>query len=149
MDYFILVQTLGGVLLLPMDIQWVCNTSLRVYKKKFGLNHIFILEGYCLNLQGKQYLVWGNLQTTWVQLFWFELLEGYCLNLQGKQYLIWSNLQTTWVQLFWFELLEGYCSCLEVFNSHALPLFGYPIKPFGSITNLLEFGKVLHSPSKT
>ncbi len=118
MDCFILVQTTRGVLLLPMDTQWVCNTSLKVYKKSFGFHHIFILEGYCLNLQGKQYHVWGN-------------------------------LQTTWVQLFWFELLEGYCSCLEVFNSHALPLFGYPIKPFGSITNLLEFGKVLHSPSKT
>jgi hypothetical protein len=44
-------------------------------------------------------------------------------------------------------LSEGYCSCLKVFNSHALPLFGYPIKPFGSVTNILEFGKVLHSPN--
>jgi hypothetical protein len=25
-----------------------------------------------------QYLIWGSLQTPWVQLFWFELLEGYC-----------------------------------------------------------------------
>jgi hypothetical protein len=30
----------------------------------------------------------------------------------------------------------------------ALPLFVYPIKPLGSITYILEFGKVLLSPSK-
>jgi hypothetical protein len=43
---------------------------------------------------------------------------------------------------------ERYCSCPKVLNSHALPLFEYPIKPLGSITYLLEFGRVTHSPSK-
>jgi hypothetical protein len=78
-----------------------------------------------------------------------SILEGYCLNLEGNQYLIWGNLQIAWVQLFWFELLEGYCLCIKAINSHALPLFEYPIKPFGSITNLLEFEKVLQSLSKS
>jgi hypothetical protein len=75
-------------------------------------------------------------------------LERYCLNLKGKQYPTWGNLQIAWAQLFWFGLSEGYCSCPEVFNSHALHLFGYPIKPLGSITYIFEFGKVLHSLSK-
>jgi len=61
MDYFILIQTTQGVLFLPIITQWVCNTFFKVYKKSFKLHHISILEGYCLNLQGKQYLIWGNL----------------------------------------------------------------------------------------
>jgi len=32
---------------------------------------------------------------------------------------------------------------------NALPLFKYPIKPLGSITYLLKFGRVLHSLNKT
>ncbi len=58
-----------------------------------------------------------------------------------------GNMQTPWAQLFWFGLLEGYCSCLKLLNSHALPLLGYPIKPLGSITYILEFKKVLHNPT--
>jgi hypothetical protein len=68
---------------------------------------------------------------------------------KGKQYLVWGNLQTSWAQLFWFKLSEGYYSCPKVLNSHALYLFGYPIKPLGYIIYILEFGKVLHSLSKT
>jgi hypothetical protein len=58
-------------------------------------------------------------------------------------------MPTTWAQLFQFALLKGYCSCLEVLHSHALPLFGYPIKPLDSTTYLLEFGKVLHNTNET
>jgi hypothetical protein len=79
----------------------------------------------------------------------------YLLKLRGvlpkptRKSILYLGLQTPWVQLFWFKLLEGYCSCPEVFNSHAPSLFKYPIKPLGSITYLLEFGRVLQSPSKT
>jgi len=79
-------------------------------------------------------------------------MEGYCIaipNLKGNHYSILGNLQTTWVQLFWFRLSKGYCSCPQLLNSHALPLSWYPIKPLGSIKYLLEFGRVLHNPSKT
>jgi len=44
--------------------------------------------------------------------------------------------------------LEGYCSCPKLFNSHALPLSGYHIKPLGSITYLLEFGKGIAKPKR-
>jgi hypothetical protein len=38
----ILVQAIGGVLLMPIITQWVYNTSLKVYQKSFGLHHISI-----------------------------------------------------------------------------------------------------------
>ncbi len=53
--------------------------SLSISKIFWASSHIFWnLKGYCLNLQGKVYPIWDNLQTPWVQLFWFGLLEGYC-----------------------------------------------------------------------
>jgi hypothetical protein len=99
------------------------NTSHRVYKKSFGLHHISI--------------------ETWRGIAWPYQ------NLKGKHYLLWGNLQTPRAQLFWFKLLEGYCSCPKLFNAHSLPFLVCPIKPLGSITYLLEFGRVLHNLNKT
>ncbi len=66
----------------------MCNTSLWVYPHTKKLHHISIetwrgIAQPYQNLQGKQYFIWGNLQTPWAQLFWFGLLEGYysCLEL--------------------------------------------------------------------
>jgi len=101
----------------------MCNTSLRVDKKSFGFHHIS--------------------NETWRGIAWPHQ------NLKGKHYPIWGNLQTQRAKLFWFRLLEGYCSCPKLFNSHALPLSRYPIKPLGFITCILEFGRVLHNLSKT
>jgi hypothetical protein len=42
MDWIILVQAIGGVLLVPKISQCMCNTSLKVYYKLFGFHHIFI-----------------------------------------------------------------------------------------------------------
>jgi hypothetical protein len=38
----ILIQAIGGVLLVPRITQWLCNTFFRVYLKSFGLHHIYI-----------------------------------------------------------------------------------------------------------
>jgi hypothetical protein len=60
-----------------------------------------------------------------------------------------ARIPHNWAQLFWFRLSKGYCLCPKLFNSHALTFSRYFIKPLGSITYILEFGKVLHNPNKT
>jgi hypothetical protein len=45
--------------------------------------------------------------------------------------------------------VEGVLLVPRIIQFTCTPLFKYPRKPLGSITYLLEFGRVLCSPSKT
>jgi hypothetical protein len=45
--------------------------------------------------------------------------------------------------------LEGYCSYPKLLNTFTIPLARYPRNSLGSITYLLKFEGIFHSPTKT
>jgi len=76
-------------------------------------------------------------------------MEGYCITLPK---LTRKPIPSLWyfvIKHHGSTLLEGYCSSPKLFNTHGIPLVGYPINTLGSITYFLKLEGVLRSFTKT